>query len=451
MADHYHMKLSLQLIVAAFLLYSCSSDQLPVSQYDNDLISSIERISPNGDVSAFVMPEEGDYSQFEQEPTNPMTPAKVELGKLLFFETGLGSEAVKEVGKFTYSCGSCHIPAKGFMPGVAQGIADGGIGFGINGESRSRFQLYEEDEVDTQGARPLSLLNAGYMRNTSWTAMFGAGGFNEGTEDVWGVHIPDTEINHLGLAGLESQNIEGLHLHRMEFDREIAEKYGYKEMYDNVFPEIPEEERYSLVTTAFAISAYIRSLVPNEAPFQNWLKGDMTAMSSQEKKGAILFFSKAGCINCHKGPGLNNQNVYAIGVKDLYEAPEAIATGPEEFRNLGRGSFTNREEDMFKFKVPQIYNMKDSPFYFHGSSKRSLREVVEYFNDAIPENDKVDKNISAFFRPLSLTEEEIDDLTVFLETGLFDPNLDRYLPTEVPSGKCFPNNDVLSQVQMGCE
>ena len=91
--------------------------------------------------------------------------------------------------------------------------------------------------------------------------------------------------------------------------------------------------------------------------------------------------------------------------------------------------------------------MKDSPFYFHGSSKRSLREVVEYFNDAIPENDNVDKNISSFFRPLSLTEQEIDDLTVFLETGLFDPNLDRYMPTELPSGYCFPNNDVLSNAQ----
>ena len=445
------MKVSIQLIVAVFLLYSCSTDTLPVSEYDVSLINTIERVSPTGDISTFIMPEEGDYTQFVQEPTNPMTPAKVELGKLLFFETGLAADAVKEVGKFTYSCGTCHVPAKGFMPGTAQGIADGGIGFGINGESRTRFNLYEDDELDTQGARPLSLLNAGFITNTSWTAMFGAGGLNEGTEDVWGVHVEGTEVNHLGLAGLESQNIEGLHLHRMVFDREIAEEYGYKELYDNVFPEFPEEERYSIMTTSFAISAYIRSLVPNEAPFQKWLKGDMSAMTTQEKKGATLFFDKAGCVNCHKGPGLNNQNIYAVGVKDLYEAPEAVATGPAEFRNLGRAAFTNREEDMFKFKVPQIYNMKDSPFYFHGSSKRSLREVVEYFNDAIPENEKVDRNISAFFRPLNLTEEEIDDLTVFIETGLFDPNLNRYMPTEILSGNCFPNNDVLSRVQMGCE
>ncbi len=444
------MKLLLKLIFFSCIFYSCTSEQLAVSEYDTHLMQNIERVSPTGDITSFILPEDGDYTPLKQEPTNPMTPEKVALGKLLFFETGLGADAVKEVGKFTYSCGTCHVPAKGFMPGTVQGIADGGIGFGLDGESRARFHLYEEDELDTQGARPLSLLNAGFMTNTSWSGAFGAGYANEGTEDQWGVNTP-TEVNHLGLAGLESQNIEGLHLHRMKFNREIAEEYGYKEMYDNVFSEFPEEERYSLTTTSFAISAYIRSLLPNQAPFQNWLKGDMTAMTIKEKRGAILFFDKAGCVNCHKGPGLNNQNFFAIGVKDLYETGEAFATGPDDLRNLGRGGFTGKDEDLYKFKVPQIYNMKDSPFYFHGSSKRSLKEVVEYFNEAVVENENVNKNISAFFRPLSLTEEEVEDLTQFLETGLFDPNLNRYMPTEILSGKCFPNNDVLSQVQMGCE
>jgi len=442
------MNILLRITVISLLFASCTADQLTVSEYDKDLSKAIERISPNGDISSFVLPDEGDYSQFELEPLNPMSPEKVALGKLLFFETGLGADAVKEVGKFTYSCGTCHVPAKGFMPGTVQGIADGGIGFGLNGESRSRFHLYAEDELDVQGARPLSLLNAGFVRNTAWAASFGSGGINEGTEERWEGAF---EVNHLGMAGLETQNIEGLHLHRMKFNRQIAEVYGYKEMFDAVFPEFDEDERYTLTTTSFAISAYIRSLLPNQAPFQKWLKGDLDALTNQEKNGATLFFGKAGCINCHKGPGLNNQAVYAIGVKDLYETGEAFATGPDDFRNLGRGGFTGLEEDLYKFKVPQIYNMKDSPFYFHGSSKRSLREVVEYFNDAIPENATVDKNISAFFRPLDMTEEEIDDLTVFLENGLYDPDLERYMPTELPSGYCFPNNDVLSQAQTGCD
>ena len=107
---------------------------------------------------------------------------------------------------------------------------------------------------------------------------------------------------------------------------------------------------------------------------------------------------------------------------------------------------------MYKFKVPQLYNLKTSPFYFHGSSKNTLREVVEYFNEAIPENDKVPaENISPLFRPLNLNEDEIDAITLFLEESLYDDDLERYVPPFVLSGNCFPNNDPLSKAQMGCE
>ncbi len=107
---------------------------------------------------------------------------------------------------------------------------------------------------------------------------------------------------------------------------------------------------------------------------------------------------------------------------------------------------------MHKFKVPQLYNMKDIGFYFHGSSKRSLREVVEYFNDGIPENPNVPKSqITSLFHPLNLTEKEIDDLVEFLEDGLYDPDLKRYKPQQVLSGKCFPNNDLASQIDLGCK
>lgn len=431
------------------VFFSCTRDQLDMSAVDMELENTISRVSPTGDLSSFTLPESGDYSQFMQDPRNPMTPEKVALGKLLFYETGLATDALKDIGSETYSCATCHVPSKGFMPGRVQGIADGGIGFGNDGEGRSRFHLYQESELDVQGARPLSLLNVGFVTNTSWSGQFGGGNVNQGTEDVW---EGPTKVNELGYFGLESQNIEGLHLHRMDASRANLERLGYKSMYDQAFSNIPANERYSEITTSFAISAYLRTLVPNEAPFQNWLKGDMTAMTKEEKRGAILFFSKAGCVNCHQGPGLNNQKFYALGVKDLYETGEAFATGPNDKRNFGRGGFTKNVEDMYKFKVPQIYNMKNAGFYFHGSSKRTLRDVVEYFNEGEKENANVPTSqISGFFHPLNLTSEEVTELTAFLKNGLYDPSLDRYVPEEILSGNCFPNNDVLSRVQMGCE
>jgi cytochrome c peroxidase len=80
-----------------------------------------------------------------------------------------------------------------------------------------------------------------------------------------------------------------------------------------------------------------------------------------------------------------------------------------------------------------------------------LKEVVEYFNEGISENPTVPASqISGFIRPLGLTATEIDELVEFLAYGLFDPNLDRYVPVNTMSGNCFPNNDPLSTIEMGC-
>ncbi len=141
---------------------------------------------------------------------------------------------------------------------------------------------------------------------------------------------------------------------------------------------------------------------------------------------------------------------HALGVNDLYMAG-GLNTDEDDKRNLGRGGFTQDPDDMFKFKVPQLYNLADAPFFFHGSSKETLEEVVEYFDAALGENPNVDQaRLSYKFRPLNLTVQEKADLVEFLKNGLRDPYLDRYVPPYVQSGNCFPNNDPLSQEQMDC-
>lgn len=337
------------------------------------------------------------------------------------------------------------------MPGRSQGIADGGAGFGLNGEGRFKLQDYEEEDLDAQGARPLSLLNVAFVTNTTWSGKFGAHDANVGTENLWGEGDPLTEVNHLGMTGIESQNVEGLDLHRMEVNEYVLDTLGYRSYFDAAFADYPEEERYSKLTTSFAISAYIRTLLPTQSPFQRWVRGDLTAMTDLEKLGATVFYGKAGCFRCHKGAALSSNEFHALGVNDLWQSG-GLKTDPYDKRNFGRGGFTEKEEDMYKFKVPQIYNMGDSPFYFHGSSKRSLRELVDYFNLAIPENEQVpEEQISPFFHPLNLSEGEIKALVTFLENGLRDPDLNRYVPEQVLSGNCFPNNDPLSQQDLNCQ
>ena len=175
-------------------------------------------------------------------------------------------------------------------------------------------------------------------------------------------------------------------------------------------------------------------------------------MSDQEKEGAILFFGKAGCANCHNGPNLANMEFHAQGMKDLFETNElTYGADANSDANLGRYSFTKEEADKYKFKVPQLYNLADSPFYGHGSSFRSIRDVVAYKNAGIKENPNVpDEQLPEDFRPLGLTESEIDAITAFIEGGLRDPNLLRYQPLSIRSGNCFPNNDQMSKDDLGC-
>ncbi len=309
---------------------------------------------------------------------------------------------------------------------------------------------YREHELDVQGVRPLSVLNVAFVENTTWNGRFGSEGVNVGTEDRWDLDST-LHVNHEGLSSLETQNIEGLEVHRMEITDEVLDEYGYRSNFDKAFGEIPETERYSKRNAAFAISAYLRTLLSNEAPFQEYLKGDKDAMTEQEKRGALVFFSDAKCYLCHKEKNLGANEFYALGVKDLYQTGVAFNTSAEDVRNLGRGEYSGRKEDMFKFKVPQLYNLGDAPFYFHGSSKITLTEVVEYFNEGIPENTNVpSEQIARQFKPLDLSDQQVADLTVFLASGLRDPNLQRYVPEQVLSGLCFPNNDLFSQIELNC-
>ncbi|MFT5167567.1 MAG: cytochrome c peroxidase, partial [Saprospiraceae bacterium] len=394
-----------------------------------------------------------DFNTIPQDPKNPLTTEKVALGKLLYHETGLAISPMMSQSAGQYSCASCHFASAGFQANRVQGISEGGQGFGINGEGRERNPDYDESMMDVQPLRTPSAMNTAFQTNMLWNGQFGATGINTGTDAYW---TPGTPIvnNELGYEGLETQAIAGLGVHRMDMESlpGVIEDLGYKAMFDNIFSDFPENERYTKETAGLAIAAFERTLLANQAPFQKYLKGEISAITEQEKKGAILFFADAGCASCHNGPGLNNMEFHALGMKDLYTCPEEIfKVITDDPANRGRGSFTGQSADDYKFKVPQLYNMKDSPFFGHGASLRTIKEVVEYKNRAISENANVPASqIADDFLPLNLTDEQVDDLTAFLKFSLYDPYLDRYVPESLPSGNCTPFNDPIAREDLGC-
>ncbi len=431
----------------ALTMSSCVHES--IKDIDAELITAIESRSPNASVDYFILADETDYANLpNQDPRNPITKEKVDLGRMLFFETGIGQTALYDLCKETYSCATCHVPERAFLPGRFQGIADGAVGFGTLGDNRMVQLGYEENELDAQGTRPLTVMNVAYVTNTLWSGLFGAGGVNEGTEEAW---TGLAKLNETGFTGLEVQNIENFDLHRMELNEKVLDQYGYRAKFDQAFPDIPIEERYTTQTGSFALSAYLRSLLTTQAPFQEYLKGDYSALTERQKQGAMLFFGKAGCTSCHSGPSFSSMTFHVMGTRDLWEVG-GLNTSPVDPRNFGRGGFTGNEEDMFKFKVPQLYNLKDYTHFFHGASKTSLRGVIEFKAKAKSENPLVsDDLLSNQFRALTLTVDEKEALLDFLENGLYDPNMTRHVPEEVLSGNCFPNNDQISKKDMGCD
>lgn len=443
---------NLLLLIPLLALYlsSCQKDEHSSgTSLDRELEDLLLVASEGNGLDFFTMPASDDYGNIPQDPKNPLSAAKVELGRNLYHETGLAIDPKRPDGKFTYSCASCHHALAGFQAGRQQGIGEGGAGFGRSGEGRMPNTLYAIEELDLQPIRTPSAMNGAWQKNQLWNGQFGATFLNEGTEASWGEGTPKF-TNFLGYEGLETQAIAGLTVHRMGIDEDFCNSNTYKGYFSEAFPGLSDEELYTKENAGLAIAAFERTMMSNQAPFQQWLKGNHNAMFDEEKRGAILFFGKANCVSCHTGPALNKMDFYAIGMDDL-NGPGIYGTAVDKPENKGRGGFTNNPADDFKFKVPQIYNLKDSPFYGHGGTFKTVREVIEYKNAAIPSNGRVPQSqLSEHFVPLGLSNEEIDQLTRFVENALYDANLDRYNPSSLPSGFCFPVNDSFSKNDLGC-
>lgn len=427
---------------------SCKEDlYLPVRKIDRNLEDLLLKRSGINNVSFFVLPESDDFNNIPQDPKNPITKEKVTLGRMLFHETGLAKGAKHKDGVNTYSCASCHHSKAGFQSCKRQGIGDGGSGFGNAGEIRKMATNYTSKMVDVQPIKSPSILNGAYQKLMLWNGQFGATDMNIGTENKWTEGTPKA-TNKLGFEGLETQAIAGLKVHRLKIDEKLITDLGYKPLFDTAFYDIPKNKRYTAFNAGLAIAAYERTVVATEAPFQKWLKGDIEAMSKEEKQGALLFFGKGKCYECHTGPSLNSMSFAALGMNDL-EGSDILGKPVDKATRKGRGGFTGDPEDDYKFKVPQLYSIKYNRFYGHGSSFSSIKDIIIYKNKAIKENTLVPDNaLDSKFKPLNLTDNEINLLTLFVEKSLNDENLGRYTPESVLSKNCIPNNDIQSKKEI---
>ena len=331
--------------ICSAIIFGCSKTGLQLKNKSHDAGS----IFPPGftDSLLLILPESDDFAAIPQDPRNPLTKEKVELGKLLFHETKLGGNPKMAKGLYTFSCASCHHAEAGFQSAIVQAIGEGGEGFGIRGEGRVPSTAYMQESVDVSPLHSPSVMNTAYQEVLLWNGSMGSSGVNTKTQYAW--TGPLLAANFLGYQGLETVAIAGLQKHRFYVDSAwLYSNAIYQNLFYLSFPELPEDKRITTITTALAMAAYERTVLASQAPFQKYLNGDNAAMSANQKAGAKLFFGKAKCSNCHQGPALSSMSFYALGINDMQNGVHgAINIFNNAAENKGRGGFTGRDQDMY--------------------------------------------------------------------------------------------------------
>lgn len=448
------------LILLISTLTACSIANPPSTLHSHQATTPSEnwlkQFIDSGQQRHYQLPYETDLSSIPQDPQNPLTPEKVTLGKLLFHETALALHSKNEQNG-TWSCATCHFAKAGFQDERVQSLADGGIG-----NERHR-QLKKPDiqheKLDSPNLRSPSILNVAYQTNLLWNGMAGGSGDNLNVQKQWQKGKPHG-FNHLGLEGVETQAIIALGVHRQSHDNHnyttvktplsvFASYPKYQQLFEQAFPQELVATRYTL---GLALAAYERTVLPTQAPFQEFLRGNPKALNANQQAGAQLFFGKARCSTCHNSPALSGNQYYALGLKDM---DTEFGLPPDENTQKGRGGFTERTEDEYKFKVPQLYNLKHQVSLGHGGSlisdskQSALEKMVRYKLRGRAENNRVpQKQLAKQFvemANLHFSEQEIQSLIAFLADGLEDPNLVRYEPNQLPSQRHPINDDSLFQ------
>jgi cytochrome c peroxidase len=178
-------------------------------------------------------------------------------------------------------------------------------------------------------------------------------------------------------------------------EERIRSNPGYTAKFQAALPGAP----INIDTIATAVATFERTLEPRTAPFDRWIEGDEPAISESAKRGFALFnTTKSMCFTCHTGWRFTDDRFHDIGT---------TTTDP------GRGRVEKNDELMqFAFKTPTLRSVALRPPYMHNASQATLHDVMKHY-----EKGGIDRpSRSPLMMPISLTDQERDDLVAFMQT-----------------------------------
>ena len=313
-----------------------------------------------------------------------VSPAEVELGKILFFDRRLSSND-------SMTCVSCHSPQLGFGDGER-------LSKGVSGNRTRR--------------------HAPSLFNLAWSKTF-----------FWDGRATSLEEQLLGpLSNPDELN--------MPMDALVVKLKGvpfYVQAFERVYPGSGLTRK----NIARAIAAFERTLVAGGSPLDRYVRGDEGALSPSAVRGMKLFFGRAVCSTCHSGANFTDGKFHNTGV------PGEDA-GRSELDRVGE--FQTRPYPFFQtqraFKTPGLRNVALSAPYMHNGSEATLRDVVSFYNQG--GKAKQSYGLSLDIHPLGLSAQEMADLVAFLES-LTSP-LD-VRPPAIPGPSDLPADDLFGRAE----
>ena len=259
--------------------------------------------------------------QFESED-NPITPAKVELGRMLYYEHRLSKTQ-------DMSCNTCHQLSNGGIdprPASDGEVAATSMGHGDERGERNSPTVY----------------NAAGQFKQFWD-----GRAEDVEEQAKG---PITNPIEMGMGGSgEAVTV-------------IKSIPGYQEKFQAAFPDTKEPITFD--NMALAIGAFERKLV-TPSKWDKYLKGDKDALTDEEIEGFNTFVD-SGCTACHNGALVGGQSFQKLGLVEPW---------PNQ-KDKGLYEVTEKEEDLMKFKVPTLRNITQTAPYFHDGGVETLDEAI---------------------------------------------------------------------------
>ncbi len=312
---------------------------------------------------------------------NPMTPAKVALGRALFYDTRLSVNRAM-------SCASCHRQELAFTDGKP-------VAVGATGEHHTR------------GA--MTLVNAGYSARLTW-----ANPLVDSLEHQALLPMFGEAPVEMGLAGKEQQVLAAL-----KADKDTVALFARA---------FPGDEPVTLDHLTKALASFERSIVSFNAPFDRYMRGDDSAFTPAQERGLRLFLSeRLECYHCHGGFTFTDSTRHGAG------EPLALPYHNTGLYNLdGKGAYptngtglaeiTGEGRDMGKFKAPTLRNIAVTAPYMHDGSIATLGEVLDHYAAG---GRARSARTSEFVPGFILTDDEKADLLAF-----FDSLTDKALLTD---------------------